>query len=113
MTHDVAFTLLCGGLSHPAAGATLAVQASSFTVPLDGAMAATSTTIGPVPATWPAGGEGCPSPAPALAANGPSRVTLTMPTTPGNFVFTVMYARLGTSGLSGLTAISFEVGNVV
>lgn len=108
VTRDVAFTLACGGLSHPAPGATITVQASSFTVPLDGGLAATSTTIGPVPATWPAGGEGCPSPAPTLAANGPSSVTLTMPTTPGNFVFTVMYARLGGSGLSGLTAISFE-----
>ena len=110
VTHDVTFMLVCAGLSHPAPGSTITVQASSFTAPLDGSLAATSTTIGPVPTTWTPGGEGCPSPAPTLAANGPSTVTLTTPTTPGEgYIFTVMYARVGASGLSGGTAISFSV----
>ena len=113
VTHPVAFTLVCGGTSHPATGSTITIQAGAYSSPLDGTLDATTTTIGPVPTTWPAGGEGCPSPAPTLASNGPSTVTVTMPTTPGDgYIFTVMYARVGASGLSGITAISFEA-NVV
>lgn len=108
--HDVAFTLVCSGLSHPAVGATFTVQPSAYTIPLDGALSATSTTIGPVPAGWPAGGVGCPAPNPTLASNGPSDVSMTMPTTPGDdYIFTVMYAKVGATGLSGTTAISFQV----
>lgn len=110
VTHDVTFMLECAGLTHPAPGSTITVQPSSFTSPLDGSLAATSTTIGPIPSTWTAGGEGCPTPAPTLPANGPSTVTLTTPTTPGeDYIFTVMYARVGASGISGSTAISFSV----
>ena len=115
VTHDVTFSLVCGSVSHADAGQTITVQASSFSAPLNGALAATSATIGPVPTTWPVDGEGCPSPNPTLASNGSSTVTVTMPTTPGNgYIFTVMYARVGTTGLSGGTAISFQaevVGN--
>ena len=115
VTHDVAFTLVCGTITHADAGQTITVQASSFSAPLNGALAATSATIGPVPTTWPVDGEGCPTPNPTLAGNGSSTVTLTMPTTPGEgYIFTVMYARVGTTGLSGGTAISFQaevVGN--
>jgi hypothetical protein len=115
VTHDVTFNLVCGSAGHADAGETITVQASSFTAPLNGALAATVTTIGPVPASWTPDGEGCPSPSPTLASNGASTATLTMPTTPGEgYIFTIMYSRLGTSGLVGVTAISFEaevVGN--
>ena len=109
VTWDVGFSLTCAGLSHAAPGQTITIQLSSVQVPLNATATATSTTIGPVPATWTAGGAGCPSPAPTLPSNGLSHVTLRMPTTPGaSYIFTVMYARIGGSGLSGLTAISFQ-----
>lgn len=110
VTHDVTFMLACGGTTHPAPGSTITVQPSSYSAPLDGAISATNATIGPVPSDWPIGGEGCPTPAPTLPGNGPSTVTLTMPTTPGvGYFFTVMYARLGAGGTGGSTAVSFEV----
>ena len=110
VTKNVDFTLLCGGLAHADEGQTITVAASSVTVPLNGAATATSTTIGPVPASWTDDNFGCPTPAPTLPANGHSVVTLRMPTTPGvGYIFTVMYSRVGANGLTGLTAISFEV----
>jgi hypothetical protein len=110
VTTNVSFALTCAGLNHAVPGQTITVSPSSVTVPLDGTATATATTIGPVPDTWTAAGAGCPFPAPTLPANDPSTVTLRMPTTPGDgYIFTVMYARTGGSGLTGVTAISFEV----
>ena len=113
VTWPVTFKLTCSGLSHAAAGATIQLDLSSASVPLDGAASATSTTIGPVPATWTPAGDGCPSPAPTIAADAPSTVTLTMPTTPGDsYIFTLFWSRLGVTGLTGSTAVTFQV-NVV
>lgn len=110
VTWPVTFRLICAGLSHVQAGATIALVPDSATVPLDGAVDATTTTIGPVPATWTPADEGCPSPAPTLLSNAPSVVSLTVPTTPGDdYLFTVSWARQGASGLTGSTAISFVV----
>jgi len=79
-------------------------------VPDDGAATVTGTTIGPVPDDWTPAGEGCPSPAPTLPANGPSLVTLRMPTTPGNdYEFTLEWSRTGTTGLTGMSTITFQV----
>jgi hypothetical protein len=79
-------------------------------VPDDGAATVTGTTIGPVPDDWTPAGEGCPSPAPKLAANGASLVTLRMPTTPGNdYQFTLEWSRTGTTGLTGMSTITFQV----
>jgi hypothetical protein len=104
---DVSFTLECSGTSHAAAGSTISVQPSAYGFPLDGAILATSTTIA-VPSPWPPSG-GCPSGLTVPAA-GPSTVTMTMPTTPGvGYEFSVMYARLPSGGLSGLTVVTFQV----
>ena len=111
VTTNVDFSLVCGSLAHADEGQTITVTASSVTVPLNGTASATSATIGPVPASWTDDSFGCPTPAPTLPANGPSVVTLRMPTTPAvGYIFTVMYSRIGASGaLTGLTAITFEV----
>ena len=110
VTTNVDFSLVCGSLAHADEGQTITVAASSVTVPLNGTATATSTTIGPVPASWTDDNFGCPTPAPTLPANGHSVVTLRMPTTPGvGYIFTIMYSRVGGNGLTGLTAISFEV----
>jgi hypothetical protein len=110
VTANVNFALTCASLAHADEGQTITVTASSVSVPLNGTASATPTTIGPVPASWTDDGFGCPSPAPTLPANGHSVATLRMPTTPGvGYIFTVMYARVGANGLTGITAISFEV----
>lgn len=104
---DVTFTLVCSGTLHATAGSVISVQPSAYGFPLDGAILATTTTI-TVPTPWPPSG-GCPSGLTVPAA-GPSTVTMTMPTTPGvGYEFSVMYARVPSIGLSGLTVITFQV----
>ena len=110
VTWPINFRLTCAGLSHAAPGATIVLDLMTATVPSDGAVSATSTTIGPVPDTWTASGLGCPSPAPTISANGPSIVSLTMPTTPGNgYLYSLIWSRAGTTGLTGTTAMTFQV----
>jgi hypothetical protein len=109
VTWPVDFTLVCGGLSHAAIGSTITLAFGSATKPGDGSVAVTSTTIGPVPATWPGASQGCPSPTPKLASNSPSTVSLTMPSTGGtNLTFTIAWSRTG-GGLTSSTAMSFIV----
>jgi hypothetical protein len=110
VTWPITFRLTCTGTNHVGPGATIQLDLLSATVPLDGHASATSTAIGPVPDTWPAGGQPCPSPAPTVPSDGPSTVTLTMPTTPGDsYLFSLMWSRFGATGLSGSSAITFQV----
>ena len=114
VTRTVSFTLVCGGTSHPANGATITIQPQSFSKPLDGTIASTSTTVGPIPAAWPDSPAGCPSPLPTLAANSTVTVTLKTPTTPGiDYQYTIIFARLGATGFTGTTAINFTVDVVL
>ena len=107
---SVAFTLTCAGLTHASPGATIRLNLSGGTVPLDGAATVVGTTIGPVPMNWTPANTGCPSPAPTLSSNGPSLVTLRMPTTPGDdYQFTLVWSKTGTTGLTGMTTITFQV----
>jgi hypothetical protein len=107
---NVMFNLTCASTAHTDEGQTITLDATSFTVPLDGDAVATSTTVGPIPASWADDGQWCPSPAPRLPSNGPSIVSLTMPTTPGtDYFFTIMYSRTGADGLTGISAIGFVV----
>jgi hypothetical protein len=114
VTRSVSFSLVCAGTSHPAQNATITIQPQSFSKPLDGTISSGSTTIGPIPAEWTDSPNPCPSPQPVLAANGPVTVTLKTPTTAGiDYQYTVIYARLGASGITGTTAINFMVDVVV
>src|SRR6478672_2110057 len=93
---SVWFNLTCAGLAHAAPGATIHLNLSGGTVPLDGAATVVGTAIGPVPANWTAANQGCPSPAPTISSNAPSLVTLRMPTTPGNdYQFTLVWSKTG------------------
>jgi hypothetical protein len=105
----VSFRLICDGLSHVDPGATVTLELSDVTIPEGASVSATTTTIGPVPADWTAVGEGCPSPAPTLASNGPSTVTMTMPMTIGLAEFTLMWNRSGATGLSGSSALTIQL----
>lgn len=110
----VTFSLACAGTSHVDEGQTLTLDLGTTSVPLNGTVSATSTTIGPIPASWTDDGQPCPIPAPVLAANAPSTVSLTMPTTPGtNFAYTLMFTRTGPDGLTGLTIVTLQVDVVV
>jgi HYR domain-containing protein len=105
---QVTFSLTCGGTSHATPGATIDLAFDSAIVPGDGAADATGTTIGPVPADWAS--TGCTTPPQTLPANGPSTVSLTMPSTAGdNQDFTLMWAKSGSSGLTGMTTLTFRV----
>jgi hypothetical protein len=108
LIRQVTFRLECGGVSHATAGSTIAVDFDSAIVPGDGTADATNVTIGPVPANWAS--DGCTTPPQTLAANAPSTVTLTMPTTPGNDQdFTLMWGKSGSAGLTGMTTLTFRV----
>ncbi|HET9522284.1 MAG TPA: HYR domain-containing protein [Candidatus Limnocylindrales bacterium] len=110
----VGVSLTCAGSGHANEGETVAVALAVAGVPLDGTVTATPTTIGPVPASWPDDGAPCPSPTPVLASNGPSTVTLTMPTTPGlNQPFILLYSRSGASDLTDLTLVTLRVDVIV
>jgi hypothetical protein len=114
VTRSVNFSLVCQGTSHPARNAVITIQPSSYSKPLDGTISSSNTTIGPVPSDWPVNPAGCPSPQPVLPATSPVTVTLKTPTTPGiDYQYTVIYARLGASGMTGTTAINFTVDVVV
>ena len=105
---QVTFRLVCGGTTHATPGSTIDLTFDSATVPGDGAADASGASIGPVPANWAA--TGCTTPPQSLPANGPSTVSLTMPSTAGdNQDFTLMWARTGSGGLSGMTALTFRV----
>jgi len=107
---SVAFSLTCAGLNHATPGDTIRLDFDGGTIPEGGAATVVGTTIGPVPADWTPVGEGCPSPAPKLPANGPSLVTLRMPTTPGNdYQFTLDWSRTGTTGLTGMSTVTFQI----
>lgn len=108
LVRQVTLRLECGGVSHATPGSTISVTYEGGTVPDDGVAEATDVTIGPVPADWAV--DGCTSPVQTLAASGPSTVTLTMPTTPGpDQAFTLTWSRSGSSGLTGMTTITYVV----
>ena len=115
VTRNVSFSLVCAGTTHPAANSTITIQPQTYSKPLDGTISSTTTTIGPVPNTWPTSPNPCPSPGqPTLAGNAQATITLKTPTTAGiDYQYTVIYARLGASGLSGTTAINVMVDVVV
>jgi hypothetical protein len=109
LTWPVRFRLTCAGTSHAEVGSTITVAYETDQSPEGGSATATTTTIGPVPASWPAPGEGCSSPAQTLLSNATSTVTLTMPATPGlDREFLVVWSRTGT-GLTSMTVMTFIV----
>jgi hypothetical protein len=111
---DVDFALVCGGTSHVAPGTTLTVSLASQTVPGDGDVSATDTTIGPVPGTWPIDGAWCPDTGtPSLAASAPSVVTVTAPTVVGNgYEYALLFGRSSDTGLTNMTFVDVTL-NVV
>ena len=123
LTADVTFELVCSGFRHADAGQVVNLTAGMTVVPdpsVGGSITATPATIGPVPATWTSdllGASSCPSPAPHLAANGPSTVTITAPFVVGdNYELTLFFDKVLTppgvndaSSVAGVTAVTYRL----
>src|SRR5258706_5977700 len=109
VTWPVAFPLTCGGTTHAAPGDIILLAPGSRSAVVGGAISATSSTIGPVPADWASGGS-CTEMPQTLDANAPSIVTLTMPTYLGNDLpFTMSWTRTGSTGLTGSSSMTFII----
>ena len=113
IVRQVTMSLVCDGFPHATPNATIAVTFDGGSVPPGGAVEATDTSI-TVPANWAP--NGCTSPPQRQPANAPSTVTLTMPSAADipvdggkDLEFTVMWSRSGSSGLTGMTVITFLV----
>ena len=101
-TVDIGFELVCTGLNHVPAGTSISLTPTGQ-APLDGTISATAATLGKVPDSWPATGDGCIGD-PVLDAAQPSHVTLKAPSTPGTgYVYRVTYARAPSTGTTGTT----------
>jgi hypothetical protein len=103
----VAFELVCSSSNHVDVGQTVTVSLAVGSAPADGAVVSASTaTIGPVPAGWPADTASCPDPIPSLVG-GMSTVTLQAPTITGpGQTFDLLYTRaLSPAGSSDGSAI--------
>lgn len=116
VTADVGLIVTCKGLAHVDRSQTVTFSVASTTVPAGGALVVAGGVAGPPPDAWPLDGEGCPSPVPAFGPATPSRVTLTAPTVPGTYIFSIFFdpsvspAGSGdASALAGLTAVDLVV----
>jgi len=120
INHAVGLTLVCVGLRHVDPGQTVTVAQGSTVAPAaGGSITATTTTIGPPPASWvndQNGPIGCPSSL-RLDANAPSTITIVAPPQPGlNYQFTVLFLKslspagvFDSSSVTGPSALTFIV----
>jgi hypothetical protein len=106
LTPKTSFTLNCTGKNHPDEGQTINLTYSSggSTIP-GGSLSASNAAIGPIPGTWPddtsgGGSTNCPSPL-TMPDNGDSTITITAPTAPGNYSYTVVWTFALAPGGSG------------
>jgi len=128
---QVSFLLQCNGNRHVDDNQTvsLAFSEDNSTIPSDGHLSATDTTIGKpatdpdpgIPASWPedaSGAPNCGSTPPTFGDNGNSTVTITAPTvlndaTTPYYIFKVAYRNsltpAGTNDSSSITAAQTDV----
>ena len=123
LTPNIAFELVCSGIRHADPGQIVLLEPGMTVVPdpsIGGSISATPATIGPVPGDWTndtLGASSCPLPAPRLAANGPSLVTIVAPLVPGDdYEFTIFFNKFLTpmgvndaSSVAGLTVATFRL----
>jgi len=111
INHDVGLTLVCVGLRHVDPGQIVTVTQGATVVPaVGGSITASTTTIGPPPASWvndQSGPIGCPS-ALRLDANAPSTITIVAPPQPGlNYQFTVLFLKsLSPAGVFDFSSVT-------
>ena len=93
---QVEFTLTCVGLGHVDIGQTVTLAWSGLGSKPPGGeiVSVTPASIGPIAAPWGVDGQGCPTnPVPSVIGATRSIVTLRAPTTPGAYLYTVIYDR--------------------
>ncbi|MFL5840271.1 MAG: PxKF domain-containing protein [Thermoleophilaceae bacterium] len=90
ITRHVSFQLNCNSNGHVDANEAVVLTESGSTVPAGGSLSATTSRI-VRPATWPADGNSCGA-TPNADDSGNSVVTITPPTTAGNYTFKVNWA---------------------
>ena len=92
---DIGFQLACANGSHVDAGQTVTATYAGGSAPQGGMiLSVTDGTVGPAPASWPADGAPCASPAETFSGGTPSVVTLQAPTTPGqDYTFSLLFDR--------------------
>jgi hypothetical protein len=112
VTTHTSFSLACGGGQHLDQGKTLTMTFTPGGAPAGGTLSATNATIGPAPAAWPddnSGGGACTGVA-DLQDNGDSTVTITAPTAPGSYTYTVTWSHVITpTNDNGVTGNSEHV----
>jgi hypothetical protein len=91
---DVGFILVCTSTNHVDPGQTITLSLDSMSQPNGGAVVSVGdATLGPVPDSWTADGQGCPSPAPTIAG-GTSTVVLRAPTAAGTgYPYSIFWRR--------------------
>jgi hypothetical protein len=107
---DVGFVLFCRNLAHVDPGVTLSITPGGTPqAPAGGSITGTATTLGPVPADWPADGQPCVDD-PELAGTDPSHVTIVVPPLGGQtYQYSLGYGRSPSDGLSLATSVGFRV----
>jgi lipopolysaccharide export system protein LptA len=115
----VRFFLSCAGNKHVDSGqtVTLSYAAGGSTVAAGGTLNASSGSIGPIPASWVDDGTSCPSPDPSPLSSGSlgsdSTVTITAPSAPGSYSYTVAYsAGLTPAGASDPSSVTGGIPTV-
>jgi hypothetical protein len=110
---EVWFELRCNGtVNHIEPGQTVTLAISGALMPPGGAVAGFGTTVGPVPADWPADGTFCDG-LPTLRSEMPASVSVRAPASPGLYQYRIDYERrLSPSGpddgvdIAGLTRLT-------
>jgi hypothetical protein len=94
LTVDVPFFLACTNSSHVNRNQVVTITPAFSSIDGDGSVAATGTTIGPPPATWPLDGDACTAANTPIQSNGPASITIVAPPDDGtDYLVQVAYTR--------------------
>jgi hypothetical protein len=87
------FELRCNGtVNHIDPGQTVSLAIAGASMPSGGAVAGFGTTVGPVPADWPADGTTCDG-WPVLRSDMPASISVRAPGSPGLYRYTIDFER--------------------
>lgn len=109
ITYDVYFLLECRGTAHAVPGTTISLTPVVRATAPGGTMTATATTIGPVPATWPAANQPCVGD-PIFQSTTPSVVTIVAPTVADTgYTYRLEYLKAPLTGIAGTSTMTFRL----
>jgi HYR domain-containing protein len=110
ITYDVYFLLECRlTAAHAVPGSTISLTPRPQIVAPGGTITATATTIGPVPATWPAAGQPCTGD-PVFQSTTPSVVTIVAPMVADiDYIYRLEYLKAPLTGIVGVSTMTFRM----